>query len=422
MTEPISPPLRYSFAAPILAFGPGLVPIFRLAGETEISNEVRILGICFCLSLASAIALGLGRFAYALVLPAMQADLSWTFAEAGALNSANAFGHLAGALLAIWAIPRWRAERTIIGGALATSFAIGATPLFPSFEPLLALRFIAGLTGALSFVAGGTLAARAASDLGPRASLGVGVFYGGPGVGIVLSAAIVPGLIDDFAANWPFAWYGMGVASILMTVLVLLAARNVPSETPSENKIEGGTVSLFPALTGYLLYAAGYVGYITFIVANVREQGGSTTEAAFWWAGLGFGGIVAGGLWAGILRSETGRGLAFLTALTGIASTIPLLGWGSVGFGLSFILFGATFLSVVAATTNLVRLARPPEAWGPWIAYFTIAFGVGQTLGPIISGIAADMVASTDGVLWVSALLLFAGAACSLLQLRVRSP
>ena len=46
------------------------------------------------------IALGLARFAYALLLPAMRADLGWSYADAGAINTANAAGYLAGALLA----------------------------------------------------------------------------------------------------------------------------------------------------------------------------------------------------------------------------------------------------------------------------------------------------------------------------------
>ena len=390
-------------------------------GEIGISDRSRILLVCFCLSLAPAIALGLGRFAYALILPAMQADLEWSFAEAGALTSANAFGHLAGALLAIWVIPKWGAEQSIVAGAILTSLGIAATPLLPEFMPLLLLRFAAGLTGALSFVAGGTLAARAASELGENASLGVGVFYGGPGVGIMILAGIVPGLISASSVDWPLAWFGMGAAAAVMTILVVWAAGRVGEETNSASESGGGSVSLIPALAGYTLYAAGYVGYITFIVASVREQGGTDGEAALWWAGLGLGGVVAGGLWSGVLKSKTGRGLALLTGLTGVASAIPLFGWGDIGFVISFIMFGATFLSVVAATTNLVRLARVPSEWGPWIAYFTIAFGVGQTVGPIASGVAADWVASTDGVLWISAGLLFLGAAVSALQKRVVS-
>src|ERR1700761_961960 len=52
------------------------------------------------LAMGPAVALGLGRFAYALLLPPMRADLGWNFAQAGALNTANAAGYLIGAIVA----------------------------------------------------------------------------------------------------------------------------------------------------------------------------------------------------------------------------------------------------------------------------------------------------------------------------------
>lgn len=383
-----------------------------------ISDRLRILLVCIGLSLASAVALGLGRFAYALVLPVMQTGLGWSFTEAGGLNSANAFGHLAGALLAIVIVPRVGAKAAIIGAVVCTALAIAATPISENYGSLLVVRFLAGLTGAIGFVAGGALAARAASVLGDGAALGVGLYYAGPGVGIMLSAVLVPALISK-PTDWPYAWHGMGAVSIVMAVAVIWAAMKVQGQAAEERPFGTGRVSLLPALIGYTLYAAGYVGYITFIVAGVREHGGSDIEAALWWAGLGFGGIVAGGLWAGVLRSRTGGGLALLTGLTGFAAAVPLFGWGDAGFAFSCVLFGATFLSVVAATTNLVRLARPPKDWSRWIAYFTVAFGTGQTLGPLVSGHVGDVTGSTDGVLWMSSGLLLAGAAMALLQRRV---
>jgi predicted MFS family arabinose efflux permease len=54
--------------------------------------------LAVALSLGSAIALGLARFSYALLLPPMRLDLAWNFAQAGAMNTANAFGYLLGAL------------------------------------------------------------------------------------------------------------------------------------------------------------------------------------------------------------------------------------------------------------------------------------------------------------------------------------
>lgn len=52
---------------------------------------VAALGLMF----GPAVSLGLGRFAYALVLPPMRSALHWSYATAGAMNTANALGYLA---------------------------------------------------------------------------------------------------------------------------------------------------------------------------------------------------------------------------------------------------------------------------------------------------------------------------------------
>jgi predicted MFS family arabinose efflux permease len=62
----------------------------------ETAQRLPTLALAAALSLGSAIALGFARFAYALLLPSMKLDLGWSFAEAGAMNTANALGYLLG--------------------------------------------------------------------------------------------------------------------------------------------------------------------------------------------------------------------------------------------------------------------------------------------------------------------------------------
>jgi predicted MFS family arabinose efflux permease len=49
------------------------------------------------LSLAPTVGLGIGRFAYSLVLPDMRDALGWSYSAAGFMNTINAVGYLAGA-------------------------------------------------------------------------------------------------------------------------------------------------------------------------------------------------------------------------------------------------------------------------------------------------------------------------------------
>ena len=59
------------------------------------------------LAIAPTIGLGIGRFAYALVLPDMRDSLGWSYSMAGFMNTINAAGYLAGALGASAIIKRF---------------------------------------------------------------------------------------------------------------------------------------------------------------------------------------------------------------------------------------------------------------------------------------------------------------------------
>src|ERR1700709_1669469 len=52
------------------------------------------------LALAPTVGLGIGRFAYSLVLPDMRDALGWSYSAAGFMNTSTAAGYLAGALMA----------------------------------------------------------------------------------------------------------------------------------------------------------------------------------------------------------------------------------------------------------------------------------------------------------------------------------
>ena len=70
----------------------------------EPGHSRRDVAVVVALALAPAIGLGIARFAYALVLPDMRADLGWSYADAGWMNTTNAAGYLLGALIAARAI------------------------------------------------------------------------------------------------------------------------------------------------------------------------------------------------------------------------------------------------------------------------------------------------------------------------------
>ena len=141
-----------------------------------------VLRAALALALASAVALGLSRFAYALLLPPMRADLGWSYFTAGAMNTVNAAGYLAGALLAPRLLHRLDARRFVILGGLAAAVLMALHGLVRSDAALYGLRWACGTASAASFVGGGVLAARLAGRAPSRSGLVLGVYYGVPSV------------------------------------------------------------------------------------------------------------------------------------------------------------------------------------------------------------------------------------------------
>jgi MFS family permease len=88
----------------------------------------------------------------------------------------------------------------------------------------------------------------------------------------------------------------------------------------------------------------------------------------------------------------------------------------------SAIVFGVSSFAIVGSTTAFVRFNSPPEAWPNGIAVMTIAFGIGQILGPTVVGAISDTFGSLSYALNASALLLAFGAIAAAFQRRVAKP
>jgi hypothetical protein len=140
----------------------------RRPATTE-PERLEALRLAVRLSLGSAIALASHVFVRAL-LPAMKADLAWSFAQAGAMNTANAAGYLLGALAFPALSRRWRPSALLGAGCILTAVLMAASGGVSGTNLLLAQRLLTGIGSALIFISGGVLAA--ASHRPSRATRG----------------------------------------------------------------------------------------------------------------------------------------------------------------------------------------------------------------------------------------------------------
>ena len=367
------------------------------------------------LSLGAAISLGMSRFSYALLLPPMRADLAWSYLLAGAMNTANALGYLLGALATPMLMRRFGAQKLLIGGALFTALFMLLSGLVTAASLLLLQRTLAGIASALIFIAGGVLAARLGALHPRRAGLLIGIYYSGTGLGIVVAALLVPAtqtLAAGAAHGWQAAWLALGAACLLATAAMATRAQRVDGRSAPPTAQDRFAWRDFRfGLAGYFMFGVGYIGYMTFVVALLHEQGMSANAITAFYTALGVAVMASSRIWAGLLdRFKGGQAMALLNALLAIATIVPAVTARPVLVFGSGLLFGAVFLSVVASTTALVRHNAPAPAWTAGIGAFTTVFAFGQIVGPSVVGWIADGAGGLQRGLMFSALALLCGA------------
>jgi len=387
--------------------------------DTSTSSVLRTTLLALALSMGAAVSLGLARFAYGLLLPVMRTDLGWSYALAGAMNTANAAGYLIGALATPLLMRRYEAAHVMMAGAFAACVFMGLSGCFVTVGPWFALRVLAGVASALAFIGGGLLAARLGSMHPERCGFLIGLYYGGSGLGIVASALAVPVALQ-FAAGtahgWTWAWFVLAALCVLATLLLAWPARELHGQHGAS------TAGAAPAthfrwqpfsfaLGGYAMFGLGYIGYMTFVIALLREQGVSAGGISFFYALLGAAVVASSRLWSGLLdRHHNGTPMAVLNGLLGVATLLPVVTVSWPAMLVSGALFGAVFLSVVASTTALVRHNLPAAQWAAGIGAFTIVFAAGQIIGPVIVGWISDGAGGLTRGLLISTLALWAGA------------
>ena len=392
----------------------------RPAAETKSSLSTPSAWlISLGLALAPAVSIGIARFAYGLVLPAMRQDLSWTYTEAGWINTANAVGYLVGSIVAFRLVTRIGPRRLFIGGMILTTVALLATALTRNFWLLSFWRAMAGIGGAPAFIAGGAMASTLFKHETLRNAMAIAIYGGGGGLGMLVTGVSIPLILEHLGfIAWPDAWLLLGGLSLLATIPAALAACSIPLSAESNGL---GATHYLPisrmsaALLGYFLFSVGYIVYLTFLTSWMRTRGVNASMIPVSWGLLGTAVMVSPLLWRRVLvHANGGSALAMACTATGLGTLLPMAVPGVTGLLLSAASFGASLFIAPTAVTSFSRKNLPEASWGRSLAVFTTVFATGQTLGPVAAGLIADTTNSLEpGLVAAGITLLFAGAVAS---------
>src|SRR5581483_8256392 len=283
----------------------------------------------------------------------MRDTLGWSYSVAGFMNTVNAAGYLAGALAAAPLIRRFGLPAAVRWSTLACLLSLALSALSGNFFVLSFARLLVGVAAAVAFVAGAALAARIAQTHPARADFLLSLFYAGPGVGIVTSGLVAPFVLQAFGpGSWWIVWWAMTLLSTILIIPLLMApldAGNGPATT------EPARFSIRPILiylAGYFLFGAGYIAYMTFMIAYVRDLGGGASAQAAFWSLIGVSAFVTPWVWRGVLALDRGGlSTAIILSVNAIGAGLPIFGHSITWLAVSAVVFGVAFFAVVGSTT-----------------------------------------------------------------------
>ena len=367
-------------------------------------------------TLVMAAALGLGRFAYTPLLPKMVAEFDWTFAAAGDVASANFFGYMIGALLAprISSSPQIRFWVAFSLMASAATTYLGAET--GTYMAWLGVRFLSGVASALCLV---LITTQLIYVLSRESTERLGnVHFAGVGIGILVCMLGVYGA-GDVAQQWArlglFAAVMMALAWFLIAPLQFARPQQQISESPGSSADSG----LWQLIVGYAFFGFGYVIAATFVVAIAGglETGGLDTvsfDARSVWVVVGLSLVPSVYVWQWVANKY---GLvhtlcaAYLVESAGvlIAGVSNSYAWLVV----ACVLLGGTFAAITALGLSAARAAAPARIAFA-ISAMTVAFAVGQLLGPAVAGRMADIFGNFVWSSVVAAVLLATAALLAL--------
>lgn len=395
--------------------------------------------------------LGLARFGYTSVLPAMQHSLALSNTQTGELQSWNLLGYLLTVVFAGVLASRFGPRRVIAVALAITGMAMIVTGAYPTFTGARWGRFWAGVGGAGANVP--AMALVSAWFGARRRGMATGLGVAGSSVGLMLAGPLVPALLRHHGPDgWRVTWHVFGALTLGIAVLCACFLRNRPSEKglrplgetdeplgaasgpPGDPPAASAVRSASSALQWSLVYRSrllwhlalvyfgfgfSYIIYSTFFIRHLVKEGGLTPEAAgVLWMNIGTLSGISGFLWGGV-SDRWGRRFALMGVFLVQGTSFLALGFSHA---LGVIYFSATLFGLTAWSIPALMAALAGDIFGARLApaalgLVTVVFGLGQALGPTAAGAIADATRSFAPALVLAggvALVLGAGGAWTL--------
>jgi predicted MFS family arabinose efflux permease len=331
------------------------------------------------------IGMGLGRFSYTPLIPALIEGGALSATEAGYISAFNLFGYLVGALAALRIRSSWGEIRTLQVCMFISLACLIASIVDFGFLWLIFWRFLVGVTIAVMMIGSLTIVTRHAPP--NRLGSATGICFTGVGVGILLSGTLIPVRLGYSLAA---AWSGLAVIGAFGVAIGMWGLGGAPDDPPSaQTQVHPGSASrpsITPAILclicGQTMFSLGLVPHAVYWVDYlVRGLGHDIGFGGLHWVLFGLGAVSGTYLW-GRLADRMGfrAGLILVFSALAIGIALPVILPAHWALIFSSVIVGAQlgFSAIISGRTHqLVGTAHMAQVWR-WMA---LTSGVFQAIG-----------------------------------------
>ncbi|MBF4489386.1 YbfB/YjiJ family MFS transporter [Psychrobacter sp. N25K4-3-2] len=391
-----------------------------------ITNEAAIACIgLYCM----AVVMGYGRFLFTATLPNIMVQLSLSTTIAGWLASINYIGYFIGALIAMFVPQRatWQVMTLWVMVSIVTTMLLVVPSM--SLNLWYIIRLLAGIASGVGMILSSSFVIQ---NLSPeRRSVLSAVHYAGIGVGISASAILTWWLLI-LGYHFDVIWLVAGLTSLPLLWLLYAIKPRQSQHTESQHIRAKQHISvhqtylnfkhsLYEAVVGhhkalallsvsYVLAGFGYISSATFLPVMAAQRLTAQTYAGLLiWLVVGIFAMLSNPLWGALAKriGET-KTLMGLTVLQAFGMCLPIWFDGAIGLYGNAAILGLTFVGMVSMTLTLFKNINPAYS-NLLIALATLAYALGQFLGPLVTVALAGQDDNFNAGLLVAAIGLIIG-------------
>ncbi|WP_419771081.1 MAG: MFS transporter [Candidatus Marinarcus sp.] len=350
--------------------------------------------LCSVLILFSS--LGLGRFAFGMILPNMQESLLLTTTQIGFIGTANFIGYFIGILFTSNLYNRFETYKLIPTALFFQGGSILAISFSNSYISASVFYTISGFFAAISTISIMVYISHIIPENQKGKALGIVTM--GNGFGIIVSGLLVPLIHAIYIeTSWRISWALFALTIVIISVYVQNSLKiHDTQQKHSYNKNIKEIIKTFKfwkVAILYLIFGITYVVYVTFFVtASIEKFQVSTYQSGLFWTILGLTSLASGPVF-GTLSDKMGgyKSLILIYLLQTVSMLILVFHLPMYTLYFSAFIFGLSAWAIPSIIALLSSQEFDKTRTAQVFSLVTLIFAVGQAIAPVGAGFIHDI-------------------------------